>query len=40
MLGRDRDGVIGYLTREAWGENKFNQRYHHHIAVPPREEAA
>lgn len=26
LFGRDRDGVICHLTREAWESNKFNQR--------------
>ena len=26
MLGRDRDGVLGFLTVEDWLANKFNQR--------------
>jgi len=26
ILGRDRDGVLGLLTREAWESSKFHQR--------------
>jgi hypothetical protein len=36
MLGRDRDGVIGQLTVEAWNANKISKR----CFVPPQEEAA
>jgi RimJ/RimL family protein N-acetyltransferase len=39
LLGRNRDAVIGLLTYERWANNKFNQRYRHHI-VEPIEEAA
>jgi RimJ/RimL family protein N-acetyltransferase len=38
MFGRDRDGVIGSLTREAWESNRFNQRLKH--IEPAIEEAA
>jgi RimJ/RimL family protein N-acetyltransferase len=31
MFGREKDGVLCLLTREAWENNKFNRRYHHHI---------
>ena len=31
MLGRDKDGVLGLLTYEAWAGNKFNRRYGHHV---------
>lgn len=31
MFGRDRDGVLCCLTYEAWTENKFCQRYKHHL---------
>jgi hypothetical protein len=27
LFGRDRDGVLCLLTREAWEDNKFNRRY-------------
>jgi hypothetical protein len=41
MFGRERDGVICYLTYEAWKANKFNARLKHHLdAEPPVEEAA
>jgi len=40
MLGRDKDGVLGLLTREAWEANKFNQRLKHHIVAQPASEAA
>lgn len=40
LFGRERDGVICHLTREAWEANKFNQRLRHHIAGNPLEEAA
>jgi hypothetical protein len=26
ILGRERDGVLGLLTREAWEDSKFHQR--------------
>ena len=39
MFGRDRDGVICSLTREAWEANKFNRRLRHHVE-PQLEEAA
>jgi RimJ/RimL family protein N-acetyltransferase len=39
LFGRDRDGVICSLTREAWESNKFNRRLKHHVE-PPIEEAA
>lgn len=39
LFGRDRDGVICALTKEAWGSNKFNRRLRHHLE-PPLEEAA
>ena len=31
MFGREHDGVICLLTREAWEENRFNKRFRHHI---------
>ena len=42
LFGRDRDGAICYLTREAWEENRFNKRFKHHIpdALPSIHEAA
>ena len=36
LFGRDRDGVICCLTREAWQNNKFNRR----LTEPQLEEAA
>jgi RimJ/RimL family protein N-acetyltransferase len=39
LFGRDRDGVVCLLTREAWENNKFNQRLRHHVE-PALEEAA
>jgi hypothetical protein len=39
MFGRDRDGVLGTLTVEAWENNRFNKRLKHHIE-PPIERAA
>ena len=41
LFGRDRDGVLCALTREAWEGNRFNQRLRHHIeAEPATREAA
>ena len=40
LFGRDRDGMVCLLTREAWEANKFNRRLRHHIAEDPLEEAA
>ena len=40
LFGRERDGVICHLTREAWEENKFNRRWKHHLEPPPLHEAA
>jgi hypothetical protein len=41
LFGRDRDGVVCCLTREAWEANKFNKRLRHHVgAVPSLSEAA
>lgn len=31
LFGRDRDGVVCTLTREAWSANKFNQRLKHYV---------
>ena len=31
LFGRERDGVVCCLTREAWEENKFCKRFRHHI---------
>ena len=39
LFGRERDGVICHLTREAWESNKFNRRLKHHL-VQQLEEAA
>jgi hypothetical protein len=33
LLGRDSDGVVCLLTREAWQDNKFNKRLGHHRDV-------
>ena len=38
LFGRNRDGVVCCLTREAWEANKFNQRLNHHLE--PISEAA
>ena len=38
LFGRQRDGVICHLTREAWETNKFTQRLNHHLE--PISEAA
>jgi hypothetical protein len=35
MFGRDKDGVLCLLTREAWEANKFNRRLKHHVGVQP-----
>ena len=40
LFGRDCDGIVATLTREAWEENKFNQRLKHHLEPAPLEEAA
>src|SRR4029077_15657760 len=42
LLWRDKDAVVGLLTREAWEQNKFNKRFGHHLdgARPAIEEAA
>jgi hypothetical protein len=41
LFGRDRDGVICSLTREAWEANKFNRRLaHHHVEPTKQSEAA
>jgi RimJ/RimL family protein N-acetyltransferase len=42
MFGRDRDGVLCCLTREAWEANKFNKRLRHRLpdATHPIYEAA
>ena len=39
LFGRDRDGVVCTLTREAWEGNRFNQRLKHHIELPIEEAA-
>lgn len=31
LFGRERDGVLGLLTREAWESNRFNKRLKHHL---------
>jgi RimJ/RimL family protein N-acetyltransferase len=33
MWGRDKDGVLCLLTSEAWADNKFNQRFRHHLML-------
>lgn len=40
LLGRNRDGTICTLTKEAWEGNRFNQRLQHHLAPPLIQEAA
>jgi RimJ/RimL family protein N-acetyltransferase len=40
MWGRDTDGVLCTLTREAWDDNKFNRRLGHHIEPQQIAEAA
>ncbi|HEX3412884.1 MAG TPA: hypothetical protein VHT00_14285 [Stellaceae bacterium] len=40
LFGRDRDGVVCLLTREAWENNKFNKRLKHHLEPAQIEEAA
>lgn len=40
LFGRDRDGVLGLLTREDWAANKICQRYGHHREAEPIKEAA
>jgi hypothetical protein len=35
LFGRDRDGVLCALTREAWEDNRFNQRLKHHVVPEP-----
>jgi RimJ/RimL family protein N-acetyltransferase len=40
LFGRNRDGVICCLTREAWESNKFNARLRHHMPPEPIREAA
>jgi RimJ/RimL family protein N-acetyltransferase len=39
LFGRERDGVICSLTREAWENNRFNKRFQHHLKEE-QEEAA
>lgn len=39
LLGRDKDAMICLLTREAWEEGKFCQRFKHHL-TPQLSEAA
>ena len=38
LFGRDKDGVLCCLTREAWEANRFNKRFKHH--EPQLSEAA
>jgi|SRR5262245_14803211 len=40
MFGRDRDGVLCLLTREAWEGNRFNKRFKHHLDDVEAQEAA
>ena len=40
MFGRDRDGVLCTLTYEDWCQNRFNQRYGHHLVDSDLEEEA
>jgi hypothetical protein len=40
MFGRDRDGVVCCLTVEDWENNRFNQRFKHHLIDDLIEEAA
>jgi RimJ/RimL family protein N-acetyltransferase len=40
LFGRQRDGVLCLLTREAWEANRFNQRYGHHLFHLQQNEAA
>ena len=39
MFGRDNDGVLCCLTREAWEANRFNRRFKHHLKPELREAA-
>ena len=41
LFGRERDGMVCTLTREAWEANKFCQRFKHHLpdALPIHEAA-
>lgn len=38
MFGRERDGVLCLLTREAWEGNRFNKRFAHHVLLDERDE--
>jgi RimJ/RimL family protein N-acetyltransferase len=40
LFGREHDGVLALLTREAWEGNKFCRRYGHHLQPIEQEEAA
>jgi RimJ/RimL family protein N-acetyltransferase len=40
LFGRNRDGVVCTLTREAWEGNRYNRRLKHHLATPPLQEEA
>jgi RimJ/RimL family protein N-acetyltransferase len=40
LNGRDHDGIMCLLTREAWEENKFCKRFGHHIPDQLMERAA
>lgn len=39
LLGRAHDAILCLLTDEAWAENKFCKRYHHHLDPEHREAA-
>jgi hypothetical protein len=40
LFGRERDGVLCMLTREAWENSKFSRRFGHHLQQIEHEEAA
>jgi RimJ/RimL family protein N-acetyltransferase len=40
LFGRDRNGVICRLTREAWASNRFNKKFQHHLEPDQTEKAA
>lgn len=40
MFGRDKDGIFCTLTCEDWANNKFCQRYGHHVTDARESEAA
>jgi hypothetical protein len=39
LFGRNSNGVICCLTREAWASNRFNQKLRHHVQEPIEEAA-